>query len=58
MGWRGLCRGFPPGRNDHGWFFGGLVVFMLGSVVISFFGGVFVGFCQSVWYRSGEMVSM
>ena len=29
-----------------------------GGVVILFFGGVSVGFCQSVWCRSVELVSM
>ena len=28
-----------------------------GGVVILFFGGVSDGFCQSVWHRSGELVS-
>ena len=41
--------------NGHRWFFLGFAVLLVGSVVIFFFGCVSVGFCQSVWYRSGEL---
>ena len=38
--------------------FGGAWFFMLGIVVILVLEVDSVGFCQSVWYRSGELVSI
>ena len=49
---------FPCVGNDYGWFFLGFCGSRYqGGVVIFFFGGVSVEFCQSVWHRNDELVS-
>ena len=40
-----------------GSFWGFVVLVIRGGVVIFFFGGVSVEFCQTAWHRNGELVS-